>query len=214
MYGLPICTCPHCGTSVVRRAHRFRTYPVEFKRLDRAFNRIALTLAVIVAVACSAVLIAAIASRLVVEHETHAWAALTRAVRSAPASDLLSIGLGLGIVAVVQILSGIVLARLLWHWTPAALAAAWLGVLALGAMLPTTALAMEVWNRSGPPGNAWQTIRLGLADRGQILAGCWLVTAAGIFAGSLGRPTIEARRGRRLRRSLRWARKQQARQRA
>jgi hypothetical protein len=35
VYGLPICTCPNCGTSVVRRKHRMRRVPNSFWRLNK-----------------------------------------------------------------------------------------------------------------------------------------------------------------------------------
>lgn len=209
VYGLPVCTCPACGVSVVRRKHRLRTHPVAFRRLDRAFNRMALTLFVVLCVSGAAMLIAGLATRQAELHGIAPWPALAHAVRSADKSELFSIGVLLTIIALVQLLSGLVLSRLLWHWKTTHLALAW-GVLLLVccASVPTVlvridAIAFEI----GP------VLRV-YGSMAQVAGVCWLLTAAGLFAGKATLPSRDVIVGRRFRRSLKWARKLQSRSRA
>lgn len=208
VYGLPVCTCTRCGVSVVRRAHRLRTHPIAFRRLDRAFNRMALTLFVIVCIAGGAMVMAALMARQAEIHDRSPWPALIHALRNAKESELLSIGVLLTILALVQLLSGLVLNRLLWHWKPIHLAIAWgLVLLALCALFP-----VFIRHDDGGPYTFHYSTPTFVAMV-QIAVVCWLLTSVGLFVGRLTTPKREVILARRYRRSLRWARKRLARRR-
>ncbi|GAB5497148.1 MAG: hypothetical protein Phyf2KO_22280 [Phycisphaerales bacterium] len=209
VYGLPICTCPACGVSIVRRKHRLRTHPVAFRRLDRAFNRMALTLFVILCVSGAAMLISALATRQAELHERAPWPALAHAVRNADKSELFSIGILLTIIALVQLLSGLVLSRLLWHWKTTHLALAWGALLAV-LSAATIAVGLKI---DGSP--VFNRFALGLIGSMLQVAGvCWLLTATGLWVGKATMPSRDAIVARRFRHSLKWARKLQSRSRA
>lgn len=203
VYGLPVCTCPSCGTSVVRRKHRTRTQPVAFKRLDRAFNRMALSLFAIAVFAGSALLIAMVAAYRARDYDLSAWSALIYPIRTADKAELFSIALINLIVATTQLSSGIILSRLLWHWKTKQLALAWLGMLVVMAFLPT--LYHFVFPTRG---SLTLDLRHDLANRLQILVVLWIVTLAGLAMGKVSADERKLAANRRVRRSLRWARKQ------
>lgn len=215
VYGLPVCVCPGCGVACVRRKHRMRTHPVAFRRLDRAFNMLALA-AVIVGVSAGTALAVAVGMASIAARDGGGpFMATLAAVRSSRPEELFSVGLLVGCVGMILAISGVLVSRVLWHWRARALVIAWGVVMALMAVVPTALAVYEI-------GVAWPAPPLGervmgdildnLPDRAQVLAACWLVTACGI---GLDRAVSRGDRGdRKFRRSLRWARKRVARRRA
>lgn len=215
VYGLPVCICPGCGVACVRRKHRLRTFPLAFRRLDRAFNMIALSASVIGVSAGTALAVALGMTSIAARDRRGPFVATFLAVRSARPEELLSVGLLVGCVGMILAISGVLVSRVLWHWRARALVVAWGVVMALMALTPT---ALAVYGVGVP----WPIPHVGervmgdvldrLPSRAQVLAACWLVTACGI---GIDRAVPSGdHRGRKFRKSLRWARKQVARRRA
>lgn len=215
VYGLPVCVCPGCGVACVRRRHRLRTYPVAFRRLDRALNHLALSAAIVGVSAGTALGVSVGMTAIAARDGRGPFAATLASVRSSRPEELLSIGLLIGSLGMIVAISGVLVSRVLWHWRARGLVLAWGVVMALMAVTPT---ALAVYGI----GVAWPAPPMGervmgdildkLPDRAQVLAACWLVTACGI---GLDRAVPRGdHRGRKLRRSLRWARKRVARRRA
>ena len=200
VYGLPVCVCPECGLACVRRKHRLRTHPIAFRRLDRAFNRLALAAGCVMFFAGTSLLIAVFMSLQAHRTGRGPFAATIGAIRSAPIEELFSIWLAIGSVGMVLAISGVLLSRLLWHWKAAQLVCGWAGVLAVVSFFPLV-LPVAGWHADA--------ITLDLVElwpsRLQALAMCWGATALGV---PIDRMTGQSRHtGRRFRRSMRWARK-------
>lgn len=207
VYALPVCVCPGCGQACVRRKHRFRTNPVAFRRLDRAFNRLALGAFVLAISAGTSLLIAVFMSLQSERSGKGPFVATLGAIRSAPPEEVLSIGLAVGAVGMVIAISGVMLGRLLRHWKANDLIVGWAVVLIVVSLAPTFVeiVDWDVKARAHDLTSRWP-------DRLQALAMCWGATALGILIDrSTQRPDGK---NHRLRRSLKWARKQQARRRA
>lgn len=207
VYALPVCVCPGCGRACVRRKHRFRTNPVAFRRLDRAFNRLALG-AIVVAISAGTSLLIAVLMSLQSERSGKGpFVATFGAIRSAPPEEVLSVALAVGSVGMIVAISGVLLGRLLWHWKVNDLLAGWAVMLVVVSLAPTFFEFVEsnTAARAHDLTSRW-------SDRLQALAMCWAATALGVLIDrSTRRPDGK---NRKLRRSLRWARKQQARRRA
>lgn len=169
----------------------------------------ALTIFVIVCVAGAAMLIAGLATRQAEMHERAPWPAFVHAVRNADKSELLSIGVLLSIIGLVQLLSGLVLCRLLWHWKMTHLALAW-GVLLLVCCTSVPTILVRI---DAIPFEFGPVLRV-YGSMVQVAGVCWLLTAAGLCVGKATTPSGDAIMARRLRRSLRWARKLQSKSRA
>ena len=207
VYALPVCVCPGCGRACVRRKHRLRTYPIAFRRLDRAFNRLALGAFVVFLSAGTSLLIAVFMSLQSERSGKGPFAATLGAIRSAPPEEVLSVGLAVGSVGMIVAISGVLLGRLLWHWRAKQLMVGWALLLIFVSLAPTL-FEFTLWNTK-----AWShDLTSRWPDRLQALAMCWGATALGVLIDrSTRRPDGQ---NRKLRRSLKWARKQQARRRA
>lgn len=209
VYALPVCVCPGCGLACVRRGHRLRTVPVAFRRLDRALTRLALAMGVVVVSAGTTLVIAVLMSRQSPGRGSGPFVATYEAIRSSPPEDVLSIGLAVGSGAMVLAISGVLLGRVLSHWRPVPLVAAWAALLIVLSLTPAARPLIEL---------NWPGLRLDLTDRWpgrlQTMAACAAATTAGVLidrgAGRRGGPG----RNRRLARSLRSARRRLARRRA
>lgn len=196
VYALPVCICPTCGTSVVRRKHRFRTRPYAFMRLDRAINHLAFATFMVALLSGAAALTAVIA---VMDEEPDARApvmTLIEHVRGASDSERFSIFLLVAILGGTQLLSGLILRRLLWHWRPVPLGMAWGGLLVawcigmLGFRWWLNPSVVTFWDAFEPAGPMLQ-----------ILAISWVITLVGLFLGGVsarGQGEIELRRFRRV----------------
>lgn len=169
----------------------------------------ALTIFVVLCVSGAAVLISGLATRQAEVHERAPWPALVHAVRNADKSELLSIGVLLTIIALVQLLSGLVLSRLLWHWKMTHLALAWGALLLVCCTsVPTVLVRIDaIAFEFGPVLRVYGSMV-------QVAGVCWLLTAAGLIVGKATMPSRDKIVARRLRRSLKWARKLQSRNRA
>ncbi len=163
----------------------------------------ALSLFAIAVFAGSALLIAMVAAYRARDYDLSAWSALIYPIRTADKAELFSIALINLIVATTQLSSGIILSRLLWHWKTKQLALAWLGMLVVMAFLPT--LYHFVFPTRG---SLTLDLRHDLANRLQILVVLWIVTLAGLAMGKVSADERKLAANRRVRRSLRWARKQ------
>ncbi len=200
VYALPVCICPGCGLACVRRNHRLRTYPIAFRRLDRAFNRLALAGGCVALFAGTSLLIAVFMSLQAERTGREPFTATIGAIRSAPIEELLSIWLAIGGVGMILAISGVLMSRLLWHWKSMQLLGAWAGVLVVVSVLPVL-VPIAFWDADAITrdlGELWPS-------RLQALAMCWVATAVGV---PLDRATGQAMGpSRKFGRSLRWARK-------
>ncbi len=207
VYALPVCVCPGCGLACVRRKHRLRTHPIAFRRLDRAFNRLALGAFVVLLSAGTSLLIAVFMSLQSERSGRGPFAATLGAIKSAPPEELLSIGLAVGAVGMIVAISGVLLGRLLGHWRVNDLLIGWAVVLVVVSLVPTF-VEIARWDvpaRAHDLASRWP-------DRLQALAMCWGATALGVLIDRSTRKP--SGKNHRLRRSLKWARRQQARRRA
>lgn len=201
VYALPVCICPGCGLACVRRKHRFRTHPVAFRRLDRAFNRLAISAGCVVLFAGTSLLIAVFMSLQAERTGKGPFGATIGAIRSAPIEELFSIWLAIGSVGMILAISGVLLSRLLWHWKAVHLVSVWAGVLLAVSFLPLVN-PIGQWDMDATTRDLVQL----WPSRLQALAMCWVATAAGVLIDRMTAPTRNT--GRRFKRSLKWARKQ------
>lgn len=214
IYGLPVCVCPGCGLATVRRKHRLRTFPVGFRRLDRAFNRLAFAAGCVVLFAVSSLMISLYMASQAEARGTGPFAATFSAIRNAPPEELLSYALATASVGMVIAISGITLSRLLWHWNTKQLLVGWACVLGLLALTPMVPILLDIDTHQHLDRNQWLSLDLtrALPNRLQAMALCWAATSLGIAIDRGTRPELTT--SRRFRRSLRWARKRLARRRA
>lgn len=196
VYALPVCTCPTCGTSIVRRKHRFRTRPYAFMRLDRAINYLAFTMFMVALLSGAAALTAVIA---VMDKEPDARSpvmTLIGHVRGASDSERFSIFLLVAILGGTQLLSGLILRRLLWHWRPTHLGVAWGGLLLAWC---AGILGFRWWLNPGIK-TFWEAAEP-MGPMLQILAISWVITLAGLLLGgvsALEQGEIESKQFRRV----------------
>ncbi len=207
VYALPVCVCPGCGLACVRRKHRLRTHPVAFRKLDRVFNRLAFSGFVVALASGTSLLIAVFMSLQSDRTGRGPFGATFSAIRSAPPEELFSVGLAVGSIGMTVSISGILLSRLLWHWRALHLILAWAGLLFAVSLAPTL---FEISYGNGNSVAHDVTVRW--ASRLQALAMCWCATGLGVAIDRATRRPGGS--GRKFGRSLRWARKQQARRRA
>ncbi|MCA9271553.1 MAG: hypothetical protein KDA31_00770 [Phycisphaerales bacterium] len=185
----------------MRRKHRLRTNPVAFRRLDRSFNRLAMSAVCVAVFAGTSLLIAVFMSLQASRSGTGPFAATIGAIRNAPIEELFSIWLAIGAVAMILAISGVLLSRLLWHWKTAQLVFAWAGVLVVVSFLPLIVPVAE-WEM----GALSRDLVSLWPSRLQALAMCWVATAAGVPIDRITAPAKHI--NRKFRRSMRWARKQ------
>ena len=197
---LPVCVCPGCGRACVRRKHRLRTHPIAFRRLDRAFNRLALSTGCVVLFAGTSLLIAIFMSLQAERSGKGPFAATILAVREAPIEELFSIWLAIGSVGMILAISGVLLSRLLWHWKAANLVIAWAALLMAVSFLPVV-IPMAIWDTGAMQSDLAQF----WPSRLQALVVCWGATALGVPIDRMTAPAASS--GRKFRRSLRWARR-------
>lgn len=209
VYALPVCVCPSCGLACVRRKHRMRTFPLAFRRLDRAFNLLALAAVIVTVSAGTSLALAIFMAHASAQRSAGPFVAAYQSIRSAPPEELLSMGLILASVSLIVAISGVLLGRVLHHWPTGRLIASWALLLLMLSLTPMLGPIVD---------EDFAALRRDITriwpSRLEALAACWCVTALGVLLDRWTARPAGTRPNRRLRRSLKWARKNIARRRA